>query len=47
MSFVPAILEEVQVFRDWLNQVAKDGNVVEMQEPAEKLTIDVISRVVL
>lgn len=47
MSFVPAILEEVQVFRAWLDQVAKEGGIVEMQEPAEKLTIDVISRVVL
>jgi cytochrome P450 len=47
LSFVPAILEEVQVFKDWLNTVAKSEEVVKLEEQAMKVTIDIIGRAVL
>jgi len=47
LSFVPAMLEEVHVFRAWLKIVAKSGEVVKLEEQAMKVTIDVIGRAVL
>jgi cytochrome P450 len=47
MSFVPDIIEEVDVFKQWLRSIAKTGEVAKFVHPSMKLTIDVIGRVTL
>jgi cytochrome P450 len=47
LSFVPAIVEEVLVFRDWLKLVAETDDVVKLEGQAMKVTIDIIGRAVL
>ncbi|OKL56065.1 hypothetical protein UA08_08623 [Talaromyces atroroseus] len=47
MSFVPAIVDEIEVFRGWLKDVAESGNVVELEEQTERLTTDVIGLLAL
>jgi len=47
LSFVPDMLEEVLVFKDWLYTVAASGEVTKLEDQATKVTIDVIGRVVL
>ncbi|KAH8702111.1 cytochrome P450 [Talaromyces proteolyticus] len=44
---IPAILEEIEVFRDWLKEAARSGETVTLEQQSEKLTVDVISRIVL
>jgi cytochrome P450 len=45
--FVPEMLEEVLVFKDWLSELAKSGKVAPLEEQTSKLTTDVIGRAVL
>jgi cytochrome P450 len=47
LSLVPAMLEEIQVFQDWLKGIAKSGEVVRLEDQAMKVTVDVIGRLVL
>ncbi|KFH48750.1 P450 monooxygenase-like protein [Hapsidospora chrysogenum ATCC 11550] len=47
LSLVPAIIEEVQVFKDTLSQAADSGETFELLSPAVKAACDVIGRVVL
>ncbi|EKG19619.1 Cytochrome P450 [Macrophomina phaseolina MS6] len=46
-ALVPAFLEEIQVFKDWLISIAETGEVVEMEGPAMKAAMDVIGRAIL
>jgi cytochrome P450 len=47
LTFIPHIIEEIEVFKNFLQDVAKSGNVVELEKPTMKCTIDIIGRVVL
>ncbi|KAI7788567.1 hypothetical protein LA080_008457 [Diaporthe eres] len=47
MSLVPAFLEEIQVFRDWLGDVAESGQVVQLEAKAMRATGDIIGRATL
>lgn len=47
MSFVPQILEEIEVFRGWLKDVANSGRVVELVDQAERLSMDVVGHLAL
>lgn len=47
MTLVPAMLEEIQVFKRWLNEVASSGQTVNLDHQCMKLTADVIGRAVL
>lgn len=47
LSLVPAIIEEIQVFKDVLSQAADSGKTFELLSPAVKAACDVIGRVVL
>ncbi|KIW04869.1 uncharacterized protein PV09_04050 [Verruconis gallopava] len=48
LSFVPEIIEEVEVFKERLRELAASGGAVaEFEQPAMKLTMDVIGRVTL
>lgn len=47
LSFVPDIIEEVEVFKQWLHSLAKSGQVAKFITPTMRLTIDVIGRVAL
>ncbi|KAK7740261.1 hypothetical protein SLS63_001461 [Diaporthe eres] len=47
MSLVPAFLEEIQVFRDWLGDVAETGQVVQLEAKAMRATGDIIGRATL
>ena len=47
LSFTPHIVEEIQVFKEWLRSVEKSGQPAEFEAPTMKLTIDVIGRVAL
>ncbi|KAH8778644.1 cytochrome P450 [Diaporthe sp. PMI_573] len=47
MSLVPAFLEEIQVFRDWLNEIADSGQVVQLEAKAMRATGDIIGRATL
>ncbi|KAL1884101.1 hypothetical protein Daus18300_000212 [Diaporthe australafricana] len=47
MSLVPAFLEEIQVFRDWLGDVAENGQVVQLEPKAMRATADIIGRATL
>lgn len=46
-SFMPAMVEELLVFKDWLKSVAGSGQVTPLEEQTGKLTIDVICRTIL
>jgi cytochrome P450 len=47
LSFVPEIVEEILIFKDWLTDVAKKGEVRKLDAQAAKITVDVMGRVVL
>lgn len=47
IRLVPDMLEEVSVFRDWLQTAAASGEVVPLVRKSEEVTIDIISRTVL
>lgn len=47
LSFVPEIIEEINVFKEWLRETAKRGDAPRFEEPTMKLAIDVIGRVAL
>ncbi|KAK3940256.1 cytochrome P450 [Diplogelasinospora grovesii] len=47
ISLMPAFLEEIHVFTDHLKEAARTGEIIKMEDPAMKLTIDVIGRAVL
>lgn len=47
MSLVPAFLEEIQVFRDWLGDVAEGDQVVQLEAKAMRATGDIIGRAIL
>jgi cytochrome P450 len=47
LSFVPEMVEEILIFRDWLKSVAKSGKVMKLEDQAKKVTVDIISRAVL
>ncbi|ROW06390.1 hypothetical protein VMCG_04288 [Cytospora schulzeri] len=44
MALIPAFLEEIQIFRDWLEVIAKEGNVVQLEPKAMRTTADIIGR---
>jgi cytochrome P450 len=46
-SFVPEMLEEILVFKDWLSELAKSGRIAALEEQTSKTTTDVIGRAVL
>jgi cytochrome P450 len=47
IRFVPDMIEEVGVFRDWLKSATISGNVIKLAPAAERLTIDIAGRVIL
>ncbi|KAJ0124859.1 hypothetical protein J7T55_006202 [Diaporthe amygdali] len=47
MSLIPAFLEEIQVFRDWLGDVAESGQIVQLEPKAMRATADIIGRAAL
>jgi cytochrome P450 len=47
LSMVPAMLEEVLVFREWLKRAAASGETIKLEDQAKRVTIDVIGRAVL
>ncbi|PSR80835.1 cytochrome P450 [Coniella lustricola] len=47
MALMPAFVEEIGVFRDWLGCVADDGRVVPLDDQASALAADVIGRAAL
>lgn len=47
LSLIPAFIEEALVFRDHLNDFAKKGDVINLEESTTNLTVDIISRAVL
>jgi cytochrome P450 len=47
VSFVPEMVEEILIFRDWLKSVAASGEVVSLENQAKKVTIDIINRAVV
>ena len=47
LSFVPAFIEEVQVFKDILIEAADSGSTIRLITPATKAACDVIGRAVL
>jgi len=47
MRQVPAIMEEIEIFREGLRAAAVKGTMMKMMVPAEKLTIDIVGRTVL
>lgn len=47
VSFVPEMVEEIMIFRDWLKSVAASGDVVTLEDQAKKVTIDIINRAVV
>jgi cytochrome P450 len=47
LSMVPAILEEVIVFQEWLKEAAASGKIIKLEDQARKVTLDVIGRAVL
>jgi cytochrome P450 len=46
-TLIPAMVEEIAVFRDWLIATAKSGQTVSLDPQTLKLTVDVIGRAVL
>jgi cytochrome P450 len=47
IGLVPDMVEEVEVFRDWLKTAAMSGKMITLAQKAEKLTVDIIGRTVL
>lgn len=47
MALLPSFLEEIEIFRDWLGEVAKTGEVVPLDTQAMALTTDIIGRATL
>jgi cytochrome P450 len=47
LTFVPEMVEEILVFKNWLKSVAASGEVVKLEAQAAKLTLDIIGRAVL
>ena len=47
LSFVPEMVEEILIFRDWLKAVAMSGEVTKLEDQATMVTIDIIGRAVL
>lgn len=47
MVLVPSFVEEIDVFRDWLGEVAKTGEIVALDTQAMALTTDTIGRATL
>jgi cytochrome P450 len=45
--FVPHMIEDILVFRNWLKQLAASGDVATLEDQTSKMTTDVISRAVL
>jgi hypothetical protein len=41
------MVEEIDVFRDWLRTAAMSGKTVPVAQKAEKLTVDIIGRLAL
>lgn len=46
-SFVPEMVEEILIFRDWLKAIAMSREVTKLEDQATKVTIDIIGRAVL
>lgn len=46
-SLVPKILEEILIFRKWLEKAAESGETVKIDKQAMNLTVDVIGQAVL
>ncbi len=44
VSMIPALLEEVAIFKDFLRKVAKTGEVFPLEKPLTDMTMDVIVR---
>jgi cytochrome P450 len=47
LTFVPEMVEEILVFKDWMKSAAASGEVKTLENQAAKLTLDVIGRAVL
>ncbi|KAK7748094.1 hypothetical protein SLS53_001346 [Cytospora paraplurivora] len=47
MALVPAFVEEIQVFRDWLEDIAKTDEVVQLEPKVMRTTADIIGRAAL
>ena len=47
LTLVPAMLEEIHVFRAWLETCASTGETVALEKQTMRLTVDVIGRAVL
>lgn len=44
MALIPAFLDEIHVFREWLEVVAQAGEVVQLEPKAMQATADIIGR---
>lgn len=47
LSLIPAFVEEVEVYKDRLREVAASGEVVRLEDFTTYLTVDIIGRAVL
>jgi cytochrome P450 len=47
LTFVPEMVEEILVFKDWMKNIAASGQVTKLENQAAKLTLDIIGRAVL
>lgn len=47
MALMPAFVDEIDVFREWLGKVADSGDVVPLDDQASALAADVIGRATL
>lgn len=47
VALIPAFLEEIDHFRDWLEVIAKAGKVVQLEPKAMRTTSDIIGRAAL
>lgn len=47
MALVPAFVEEIEVFKDWLEDIAKTDEVVQLEQKAMRTTAGIIGRATL
>ena len=47
MALIPSFLEEIEVFREWLEAIAKTGEVVQLEDKVMRTTTDIIGRAAL
>jgi cytochrome P450 len=47
LTFAPEMVDEVLIFKEWLKDMAKSGEVKPLEHQATRVTIDIIGRAVL